>query len=98
MHPADLNIGEVHRMGYAPMSKVLFTYTPMEQLALALALAKVVIHCREPPLGLHRRHRHSHHVRREGLVVLDMLLITQNWVAPHEVSPKTIVEYKINRK
>ena len=89
-------------MRYAPASKVLSTYTPKEELALALAQrqAQLVIHHRGPQLGLHRRHehRHCHHVRHEGLVVLDMLLITQNQVAPREVSPKTIVEYKINRK
>ena len=89
-------------MGYAPVSKVFSTCTLMEELALALAQAQpqgqLVIHRREPQLGLHRQHRHRHHVRHERLVVLDMLLITQNRVAPHEVSPKTIVEYKINRK
>ena len=89
-------------MGYAPMSKVLSTYTLTEELALALALAQrqaqLVIHRQGPQLGLHGRHRHRHHVRHEGLVVLDMLLITQNRVAPREVSPKTIFEYKINRK
>ena len=88
-------------MGYAPMSKVLSTYTPMEELALALAQwqAQVVIHRRGPQLGLHRRHRHHHHhVRHDGLVVLDILLITQNWVTQREVSPKTIDEYKINIK
>ena len=84
-------------MGYALVSKVLSTYTPMEELALALAQsqAQLEIHRREPQLGLHR---HRHHVRHEGLMVLDMLLITQNRVAPREVSPKTIVEYKINIK
>ena len=84
-------------MGYAPVSKVLSTYTPMEELALAMAQrqAQLVIHRRGPQLGLHRHH---HHVRHEGLVVLDMLLITQNWAASREVSPKTIAEYKINRK
>ena len=87
-------------MGYAPVSKVLSTYTPAEELALALAQrhAQLVIHRREPQLRLHRRHRHCHHVRHEGLVVLDMLLIAQNRVSPREVSPKTIAEYKINRK
>ena len=89
-------------MGYAPVSKVLSTYTPMEQLTLALAQlqAQLVIHCRQPQLGLHRRHRHRHrhHVRHERLVVLDMLLVTQNRVAAREVSTKTIAEYKINRK
>ena len=87
-------------MDYATVSKVLSTYTLMEELALALAQrqAQLVIHRRGPQLGLHRRHRHCHHVRHEGLVVLDMLLIAQNWVTPREVSPKTIAEYKINRK
>ena len=83
-------------MGYAPVSKVLSTYTPMEELALPLA--QLVIHRCGPQLGLHRRHRHHHHVRHKGLVVLDMLPITQNQVGPREVSPKTIAEYKINRK
>ena len=79
-------------MGYAPVSKVLSTYTPKEELAMALAQrhAQLVIHRRGPQLGHHRRH--------EGLVVLDMLLIVQNRVALREVSPKTIAEYKINKK
>ena len=63
VHPTDLDIGGVRRMGYAPVSKVLSTYTPMEELALALAQlqaklvqpqAELVIHRREPQLGLHR--------------------------------------------
>ena len=97
---ADLDIGGVHRMDYVPVSKVLSTYTPREELALALAQsqAQLVIHHRQPQLGLHRRHRNRHHVRHERLVVQDMLLITQTWVAPHEVSTKTIAEYKINIK
>ena len=43
-------------MGYAPVSTVLSTYTLMEELALALAQhqAQLVIHRREPQLGLHR--------------------------------------------
>ena len=87
-------------MSYAPVSKVLSTYTPIKELAMTLAQwqAQLVVHRQGPQLGLHRRHRHRHHVRHEGLVVLDMLLIAQNWVAPREVSPKTIAEYKINRK
>ena len=87
-------------MGYAPVWKVLSTYTPMEELALALAQqqAQLVIHHRGPQLGLQRRHRHHHHVRYEGLVVLDMLLKTQNRVALCVLSPKTIAEYKINIK
>ena len=85
-------------MGYAPVSKVFSTYTPMEELAMAQPQAQLVIHRPMPRLGLHRRHRHRHHVRHERLVVLDMLLISQNRVTPREVSPKTIAEYKINRK
>ena len=87
-------------MSYAPVSKVLSTYTPIKELAMTLAQrqAQLVIHRQGPQLGLHRRHLHRHHVRHEGLVVPDMLLIAQNWVAPREVSPKTIAEYKINRK
>ena len=87
-------------MSYALVSKVLSTYTPMEELTLALVerQAQMVIHHRGPQLGLHRRHRRHHHIRHEGLVVLDMLLITQNRVTLREVSPKTIAEYKINRK
>ena len=100
VHPAALDIGGVHRMGYTPVSKVLSTYTPMKELALALAQwqAQLVIHHQGPQLGLHRRHRHRHHVRHDGLVVLDILLITQNRVAPREVSPKTMAKYKINRE
>ena len=87
-------------MGYAPVSKVLSTYTLMEELALSLVQqqAQLVFHRRGPQLGLHRRHRHHHHVRHKGLVVLDILLIAQNQVTAREVSPKTIAEYKINRK
>ena len=50
VHQTDLDIGGVHRMGYAPVSKVLSTYTPMEELALALAQpqAELVIHRLEP--------------------------------------------------
>ena len=64
-------------MGYAPVSKVLSTYTPMEELAQAQTQSKaqLVIHRRGSQLGLHLRHRHCNHVRHEGLVVLDMLLI-----------------------
>ena len=80
-------------MGYAPVSKIISTYTPMEEVALTLAQpqAQLVIQ-----LGLHRRHRHRHHVKLDRLIVLDMLLIVQNGVTAREVSPKTIVEYKIN--
>ena len=70
-------------MGYAPVSKVLSTYTLMEELALAQP---------QPHLRLHRLHRRHHHVRNERLKVLNVLLVTQNRVAPREVSPKTRAE------
>ena len=87
-------------MGYAPVSKVLSTYTRVEELALPLAQLEVelVIHRGQPQVGLHPRHRHRHCVRHERVVVLDLLVVAQNRVARREVSPKTIVEYKINRK
>ena len=89
-------------MGYAPVSKVLSTYTRMEELALPLAQPEVelVIHRGQPQVGLHPRHRHwhRHRVRHERVVVLDLRVVTQNQVNRHEVSPKTIAEYKINRK
>ena len=87
-------------MGYVPVSKVLSIYTPMEELALALAQrqTQLVIHHQGPQLGLHRRHRHRLHIRHEGLMVLDILMIAQHRVAQHEVSPKTRAEYKINNK
>ena len=37
MHLADLGIGGVHPMSYAPVSKLLSTYTRVEELALPLA-------------------------------------------------------------
>ena len=63
-------------MGYAPVSKVLSTYTLMEELALARPQAQLVIHRGQPQLRLHRRHRRRHHVRYELLEVLDMLLVS----------------------
>ena len=95
VHLANLDIGGVHRMGYAPVSKVLFTYTPMTELALAQPQHQPRIHRGQPQLRLHRR---RHDVRHERLEVLDVLLVTQNRVAPREVSPKTKVVYKINKK
>ena len=95
MHLADLGIGGVQPMGYAPVSKVLSTYTRVEELALPLAQPEVelVIHRGHPQVGLHPRHWHRHRVRHERVVVLDLRV-----VARREVSPKTIAEYKINRK
>ena len=100
MHLADLGIGGVHPMGYAPVSKVLSTYTRVEELALPLAQPKVelVIHRGQPQVGHHPRHRHRHRVRHERVVVLDLRVVAQNRVARHEVSPMTIAEYKIMRK
>ena len=105
MRLADLDIEGVHRMGYAPVSKVLSTYTSTEELALDLPLAlagverhaQLVIHRPDPQLRRHRRHRHRHHVSHERMVVLDMPLIAQNRVGPCEVSPKTVAKYKINK-
>ena len=91
-------------MGYAPVSKVLSTYTRMEELTLPLALpmaqpqVELVIHRGQPQVGLHPRHRHRHRVRHERVVVLDLRVVTQNRVDQREVFPKTIAEYKINRK
>ena len=91
-------------MGYAPLSKVLSTYTRMEELALPLALplaqpqVELVIHRGQPQVGLHPRHRHRHHVRHERVVVLDLCVVAHNRVDRHEVFPNTIAEYKINRK
>ena len=87
-------------MGYAPMSKVLSTYTRMKELALPLAQPRVelVIHRGQPQVGLHPRHRHRHRVRHERVVVLDLRVVAQNRVDRREVYPKTIAKYKINRK
>ena len=98
VHLVDLGIGGAHRMGYAPVSKVLFTYTPMEELALAQSQPQPVIHRGHPQLCLHRRHRRRHYVRHERLEVLDALLVTQNLVTPHEVSPKTKAKKKNKQK
>ena len=100
MHLVDLNIGGVHQTGYAPMSKVLSTYTRMEELALPLTQPQVelVIHRGQPQIGLHPRHRHRHRERHERVVVLDLRVVAQNRVDRREVFPKTIAEYKINKK
>ena len=87
-------------MGYAPVSKVLSTYTRVEELALPLVQPEVelVIHRGQPKVGLHPRHWHRHSVSHERVVVLDLGVVAQNQVARREVSPKTIAEYKINKK
>ena len=86
-------------MGYAPVSKVLSTYTRMEELALPLAQPQVelVIHHGHPHVGLHPQ-QHRHRVRHERVVVLDLRVVAQNRVDRREVFPKTIAEYKINKK
>ena len=55
MHLADLGIGGVHPMGYTLVSKVLSTYTRVEELALSLAQPEVelVIHRGQPQVGHH---------------------------------------------
>ena len=100
MHLADLGIGGVHPMGYAPMSKIPSTYTRVEELTQPLAQPEVelVIHHGQPQVGYHPRHRHWHRVRHERVVVLDLRVVVQNRVARREVSPMTIAEYKIMRK
>ena len=87
-------------MGYVPVSKVLSTYTRMEELAPPLAQPQVelVIHRGQPQVGLHPGHRHRHRVRLERVVVLDLCVVVQNRVDRREVFPKTIAECKINRK
>ena len=100
MHLADLGIGGAHQMGYAPVSKVLSTYTRVEELALPLAQPEdvLVIHRGQPQVGHHHQHRHRHHARHERVVVLDQRVVAQNRVARRAVSPMTIAEYKIMRK
>ena len=87
-------------MGYAPVSKVLSTYTRVEEIALPLAQPEdvLVIHLGQPQVGHHPQHRHRHHARHERVVVLDLRVVAQNWVARRAVSPMTIAEYKIMRK
>ena len=43
MHLADLGIGVAHPMGYAPVSKVLSTYTRVEVLVVPLAQSEDVL-------------------------------------------------------
>ena len=77
MHLADLDIGGAHSMGYVPVSKVLSTYTRVEELALPLAQPEdaLVIHRGQPQVGHHHQHRHRHHVRHERVVVLDQRVV-----------------------
>ena len=82
-------------MGYAPVSKVLSTYTRVEVLAAPLAQPEdvLVIHRRrQPQVGHHHQHRHLHHARHERVVVLDQRGVAQNRVARRAVSPMTIAE------
>ena len=73
MHLADLGIGVAHPMGYAPVSKVLSTYTRVEVLVVPLAQSEDVLVIRggQPQVGHHPQHRHPHHARPERVVVLD---------------------------
>ena len=100
MHLADLGIGVAHPMGYAPMSKVLSTYTRVEVLAVPLAQPEDVLVIRrgQPQVGHHHQHRHPHHARPERVVVLDQHGVAQNRVARRAVSPMTIAEYRTMRK
>ena len=95
MHLADLGIGVAHPMGYAPVSKVLSTYTRVEVLAVPLAQPEDVLVIRggQPQVGHHHQHRHPHHARPERVVVID-----QHGVARRAVSPMTIAEYRTMRK
>ena len=87
-------------MGYAPVSKVLSTYTRVEELALPLGQPEdvLVIHHGQPQVGDHPQHRHQHHARHERVVVLDLRVVAQNRVARRAISPMTIAKYKIMRK
>ena len=87
-------------MGYAPVSKVLSTYTRVEELPLPLAQPEdvLVIHRGQHQVGHHHQHRHRHHARHERVGVLHQRVLAQNRVARRVVSPMTIAEYKIMRK
>ena len=100
MHLADLGIRGAHPMGYAPVSKVLSTYTRVEERPLPLAQPEdvLVIHRGQPQVGHHHQHRHRHHARHERVGVLHQRVLAQNRVALRVVSPMTIAEYKIMRK
>ena len=81
-------------MGYAPVSKVLSTYTRVEVPGLPLAQPEdvLVIHRGQPQVGHHHQHRHRRHARHERVVVLDQCGVAQNRVARRAVSPMTIAE------
>ena len=66
-------------MGYALVSKVLSTYTRVEELALPLAQpeVKLVIHRGQPQVSLHPRHCHRHCVNHERVLVLDLCVVAQ---------------------
>ena len=100
MHLADLGIRGAHPMGYAPVSKVLSTYTRVEERPLPLPQLEdvLVIHRGQPQVGHHHQHRHRHHARHERVGVLHQRVLAQNRVALRVVSPMTIAEYKIMRK
>ena len=55
VHLADLGIGGVHPMGYAPVSKVPSAYIRVEELAQPPAQPEVelVIHRGQPQVGHH---------------------------------------------
>ena len=81
-------------MGYAPVSKVLSTYTRVEVLGLPLAQLEdvLVFHSGQPQVGHHHQHQHRRHARHERVVVLDQRGVAQNRVARRAVSPMTIAE------
>ena len=87
-------------MGYAPVSKVLSTYTRVEVLVVPLAQPEDVLVIRrgQPQVGHHHQHRHPHHARPERVVVLDQRGVAQNRVFRRAVSPMTIAEYRTMRK
>ena len=100
MHLADPGIRGAHPMGYAPVSKVLSTYTRVEERPLPLPQLEDVlgIHRGQPQVGHHHQHRHRHRARHERVGVVHQRVIAQNRVALRVVSPMTIAEYKIMRK
>ena len=100
MHPADLGTGVAHPMGYAPVSKVLSTYTRVEVVAVPLAQPEDVLVIRggQAQVGHHPQHRHPHHAWPERVVVVDQHGVAQNRVARRAVSPMTIAEYRTMQK